>query len=85
MRDTDFHVPADKLDRFAGCGYFTDEQTGAKTRMDRDGAESAYASLLGKRPRMSMLVRRIAADAILRIRGLDDGLSRPVASAAVMT
>lgn len=44
MRDTDFHVPADKLDRFAGCGYFTDVQTGAKTRMDRDGAESAYAS-----------------------------------------
>ncbi|WP_437594389.1 serine hydrolase domain-containing protein [Sorangium sp. So ce1000] len=44
MRDTDFHVPVDKLDRFAGCGYFTDQQTGAKTRMDRDGAESAYAS-----------------------------------------
>ncbi|WP_437287805.1 serine hydrolase domain-containing protein [Sorangium sp. So ce406] len=44
MRDTDFHVPANKLDRLAGCGYFTDPQTGAKTRMDRDGAESAYAS-----------------------------------------
>ncbi|WP_437878402.1 serine hydrolase domain-containing protein [Sorangium sp. So ce513] len=44
MRDTDFHVPADKLARFAGCGYYTDEQTGEKTRMDRDGAESAYAS-----------------------------------------
>ncbi|WP_437819920.1 serine hydrolase domain-containing protein [Sorangium sp. So ce1078] len=44
MRDTDFHVPADKLDRFAGCGYFTDPATMAKTRMDRDGAESAYAS-----------------------------------------
>lgn len=44
MRDTDFYVPADKLARFAGCGYFTDPQTRSKTRMDRDGAESAYAS-----------------------------------------
>lgn len=44
MRDTDFYVPASKLARFAGCGYFTDPQTRSKTRMDRDGAESAYAS-----------------------------------------
>jgi len=44
MRDTDFHVPPSKLSRFAGCGYFTNPQTGQKTRMDRDGAESAYAS-----------------------------------------
>jgi CubicO group peptidase (beta-lactamase class C family) len=44
MRDTDFHVPASKLARFAGCAYFTDPQTGEKARMDRDGAESAYAS-----------------------------------------
>jgi CubicO group peptidase (beta-lactamase class C family) len=44
MRDTDFHVPSSKLGRFAGCGYFTDPQTGKKTQMDRDGAQSAYAS-----------------------------------------
>jgi CubicO group peptidase (beta-lactamase class C family) len=44
MRDTDFHVPASKLARFAGCAYFTDPETGKKARMDRDGAESAYAS-----------------------------------------
>jgi CubicO group peptidase (beta-lactamase class C family) len=44
MHDTDFHVPAAKLGRFAGCGFFTDPQSGAKVRMDRDGAESAYAS-----------------------------------------
>jgi CubicO group peptidase (beta-lactamase class C family) len=44
MRDTDFHVPKAKLARFAGCAYFTDPQSGTKTRMDRDGAESAYAS-----------------------------------------
>jgi CubicO group peptidase (beta-lactamase class C family) len=44
MRDTDFHVPAAKLARFAGCGYFTDPESGKKTQMDRDGAESAYAS-----------------------------------------
>jgi CubicO group peptidase (beta-lactamase class C family) len=42
MRDTGFHVPADKLDRFAGCGVFTDPQKGP-TRMDADGARSAYA------------------------------------------
>ena len=42
MRDTGFHVPADKLDRFAGCGVFTDPQKGP-TRMDQDGAASAYA------------------------------------------
>lgn len=44
MRDTDFHVPASKLARYAGCGYFTDPQTQQKTRMDADGAQSAYAS-----------------------------------------
>jgi CubicO group peptidase (beta-lactamase class C family) len=44
MRDTDFFVPADKLDRFAGCGYFTDPQSKAKSRMDQDGAASAYAT-----------------------------------------
>jgi CubicO group peptidase (beta-lactamase class C family) len=44
MRDTDFHVPESKLPRFAGCANFTDPQSGQKTRMDRDGAESAYAS-----------------------------------------
>jgi CubicO group peptidase (beta-lactamase class C family) len=43
MRDTGFHVPADKLDRFAGCGVFTDPQKGP-TRMDADGARSAYAT-----------------------------------------
>jgi CubicO group peptidase (beta-lactamase class C family) len=44
MRDTDFFVPASKLDRFAGCGFFTDPQSGAKSRMDKDGAASAYAT-----------------------------------------
>ena len=43
MRDTDFFVPKGKLDRFAGCGNYTDEK-GAVTRMDRDGAQSAYAT-----------------------------------------
>jgi CubicO group peptidase (beta-lactamase class C family) len=43
MRDTDFFVAPEKLGRFAGCGYFTDPKSGKKTRMDRDGAESAYA------------------------------------------
>jgi CubicO group peptidase (beta-lactamase class C family) len=43
MRDTDFFVPKEKLDRFAGCGNYTDEK-GAVTRMDRDGAQSAYAT-----------------------------------------
>jgi CubicO group peptidase (beta-lactamase class C family) len=43
MRDTDFFVPPAKLDRFAGCGFFTDPKSGAKTRMDQDGAASAYA------------------------------------------
>jgi CubicO group peptidase (beta-lactamase class C family) len=42
MRDTGFHVPADKLDRFAGCGVFNDPEKGP-TRMDADGAASAYA------------------------------------------
>jgi len=44
MRDTDFSVPATKLDRYAGCGVFTDRQKGTVTRMDRDGADSAYAA-----------------------------------------
>ena len=44
MRDTDFFVPEGKLDRFAGCGIFTDPQRGTKTRMDQDGAASAYAT-----------------------------------------
>jgi len=44
MHDTGFFVPAAKLDRFAGCGNFTDAQSGTKSRMDRDGANSAYAS-----------------------------------------
>jgi len=44
MRATGFFVPKDKLDRFAGCGVFTDPQTGKQTRMDADGAQSAYAS-----------------------------------------
>lgn len=44
MRDTGFFVPPDKLSRFAGCGFFTDPQSRAKTRMDQDGASSAYAS-----------------------------------------
>lgn len=44
MDDTGFHVPASKLDRFAGCGVFTDPATKAPMRMDKDGAESAYAT-----------------------------------------
>ena len=44
MRDTGFFVPPEKLDRFAGCGFFTDPQSGTKMRMDNDGAASAYAS-----------------------------------------
>jgi CubicO group peptidase (beta-lactamase class C family) len=44
MRDTAFFVPRQKLDRFAGCGVFTDPTTGKTTRMDADGAKSAYAS-----------------------------------------
>ena len=41
MNDTGFFVPADKLGRYAGCGFFTDQ--GKKTAMDKDGAQSAYA------------------------------------------
>ena len=37
MRDTSFFVPPNKLPRFAGCGIFTDPQSGKQTRMDRDG------------------------------------------------
>jgi CubicO group peptidase (beta-lactamase class C family) len=44
MRDTAFFVPREKLDRFAGCGVFTDPATGKTTRMDADGEKSAYAS-----------------------------------------
>jgi CubicO group peptidase (beta-lactamase class C family) len=44
MHDTAFFVPPAKLDRFAGCGNFTDPQSGTKSRMDKDGAASAYAS-----------------------------------------
>jgi CubicO group peptidase (beta-lactamase class C family) len=44
MRDTGFFVPANKLDRFAGCGVFTDPQSHQQTRMDQDGAQSAYAN-----------------------------------------
>ena len=44
MRDTDFFVPAHKLDRYAGCAFFTDPASKARTRMDKDGAASAYAS-----------------------------------------
>ncbi len=44
MHDTDFFVPAAKLGRFAGCGIFTDPPSGTKSRMDRDGAASAYAT-----------------------------------------
>jgi CubicO group peptidase (beta-lactamase class C family) len=42
MKDTAFFVPPEKLDRFAGCGQFTDE-SGKKIRMDKEGADSAYA------------------------------------------
>jgi CubicO group peptidase (beta-lactamase class C family) len=41
MKDTGFFVPPDKLNRYAGCGNFTEQ--GNKTRIDKDGAESAYA------------------------------------------
>jgi CubicO group peptidase (beta-lactamase class C family) len=41
MKDTAFFVPPEKLDRFAGCGDFTEQ--GKKVRMDKDGAESVYA------------------------------------------
>jgi CubicO group peptidase (beta-lactamase class C family) len=44
MRDTGFFVPAAKLPRFAGCGFFTDPQSGKQSRMDADGAQSAYAT-----------------------------------------
>jgi CubicO group peptidase (beta-lactamase class C family) len=44
MRDTGFFVPAGKLDRFAGCGLYTDPRTGKTSRMDADGAQSAYAA-----------------------------------------
>ena len=43
MRDTDFFVPPTKLARFAGCGVYTNPQTRTQTRMDQDGAASAYA------------------------------------------
>lgn len=43
MRDTSFVVPANKLDRMAGCGAFTNPETQEVTRMDREGAESDYA------------------------------------------
>jgi CubicO group peptidase (beta-lactamase class C family) len=41
MKDTGFFVPPEKLNRYAGCGNFTEQ--GKKTRIDKDGAESAYA------------------------------------------
>ena len=41
MKDTGFFVPPDKLGRYAGCGNFTEQ--GKKTRMDQNGAQSAYA------------------------------------------
>ena len=44
MRDTDFFVPANKLDRNAGCAFFTDPASKARSRMDQDGAASAYAT-----------------------------------------
>ncbi|HXI56856.1 MAG TPA: serine hydrolase domain-containing protein [Polyangia bacterium] len=44
MRDTDFFVPAPKLERYAGCGLSTNPASKARTRMDQDGAASAYAS-----------------------------------------
>ncbi len=43
MRDTAFHVPPEKLERFAGCGFFTEPQSGQKLQMDADGAKSAFA------------------------------------------
>lgn len=44
MRDTACFVPADKLDRYAGCGVYTDPQSRTQSRMDKDGAASAYAT-----------------------------------------
>jgi CubicO group peptidase (beta-lactamase class C family) len=44
MRDTDFFVPAHKLDRYAGCGFSTNPASKARSRMDQDGAASAYAT-----------------------------------------
>lgn len=44
MRDTDFFVPPAKLDRFAGCGFFTDPKSSAKSQMDKDRSASAYAT-----------------------------------------
>jgi CubicO group peptidase (beta-lactamase class C family) len=44
MRDTGFYVPANKVDRLAGCGVFTDPSTHRQTRMDGDGAQSEYAT-----------------------------------------
>jgi CubicO group peptidase (beta-lactamase class C family) len=41
MKDSGFFVPTEKLGRFADCGIFTEQ--GKKTRMDKDGTESAYA------------------------------------------
>lgn len=41
MKDTGFFVPPNKLERYAGCGIFTEQ--GKPTRMDMDGAQSAYA------------------------------------------
>lgn len=44
MRDSGFFVPASKLNRFAGCGVYTNPQDGTQVRMDADGAKSAYAT-----------------------------------------
>ena len=44
MRDTGFYVPANKFDRFAGCGVWTNAETRQPTRTDRDGTDSAYAT-----------------------------------------
>jgi CubicO group peptidase (beta-lactamase class C family) len=44
MRDSGFFCPAAKLNRFAGCGVYTDAQSGKAMRMDADGAQSAYAT-----------------------------------------
>jgi len=44
MRDTAFFVPPEKLDRYAGCGVYTDPQSRTQSRMDKDGAASAYAT-----------------------------------------
>jgi CubicO group peptidase (beta-lactamase class C family) len=43
MRDTGFFVSAEKLERYAGCGLFTDPQTRVASRMDGDGVQSAYS------------------------------------------